>query len=149
MNADKMVAWAQAAVDFFKDFHAKNSGLIDGFAAFPSNHLSLVRKDGALDFYHGVLRAVDADGKEDPRRRRLRGLPRPHRRGGPVLELHEVPLSCASLGKEDGWYRVGPLARLNTCDFIPTPLAQKEFEIYQATRRASRTTCRSTRTGRG
>ena len=36
------------------------------------------------------------------------------------------------LGKADGWYRVGPLARLNTCDFIPTPLAQKEFEIYKA-----------------
>ena len=37
-----------------------------------------------------------------------------------------------SLGREKGWYRVGPLARLNTCDFIPTPLAQKEFELYKA-----------------
>ena len=37
-----------------------------------------------------------------------------------------------SLGKEKGWYRVGPLARLNTCDFIPSPLAQKEFEIFKA-----------------
>ena len=37
-----------------------------------------------------------------------------------------------SIGKKDGWYTVGPLARLNTCDFIPTPLAQKEFEIYRA-----------------
>jgi len=35
-------------------------------------------------------------------------------------------------GKKDGWYRVGPLARLNTCDFIPTPLAQKEFEEFRA-----------------
>ncbi len=35
-------------------------------------------------------------------------------------------------GKKDGWYRVGPLARLNTCDFIPTPLAQKEFEEFKA-----------------
>jgi NAD-reducing hydrogenase large subunit len=37
-----------------------------------------------------------------------------------------------SRGKKDGWYRVGPLARLNTCDFIPTPLAQKEFEAFRA-----------------
>ncbi|HPB82297.1 MAG TPA: nickel-dependent hydrogenase large subunit, partial [Spirochaetota bacterium] len=37
-----------------------------------------------------------------------------------------------SIGKKDGWYRVGPLARLNVCDFIPTPLAQKEFEIFKA-----------------
>jgi NAD-reducing hydrogenase large subunit len=35
-----------------------------------------------------------------------------------------------SLGPEDGWYRVGPLARVNTCDFIDTPeaeAARKEF----------------------
>jgi NAD-reducing hydrogenase large subunit len=37
----------------------------------------------------------------------------------------------ASLGTEKGWYRVGPLARLNTADFIPTPLAQTEFETYK------------------
>ena len=29
-----------------------------------------------------------------------------------------------SIGPEDGWYRVGPLSRLNTCDFIDTPLAE-------------------------
>jgi NAD-reducing hydrogenase large subunit len=35
-----------------------------------------------------------------------------------------------SIGAEKGWYRVGPLARVNTCDFIDTPLAEaarKEF----------------------
>lgn len=36
------------------------------------------------------------------------------------------------IGKEEGWYRVGPLARLNTADFIPSPLAQAEFEKYKA-----------------
>jgi len=35
------------------------------------------------------------------------------------------------IGKEKGWYSVGPLARLNTADFIDTPLAQKEFEIFR------------------
>jgi NAD-reducing hydrogenase large subunit len=30
------------------------------------------------------------------------------------------------LGAERGWYRVGPLARLWNCDFIPTPLAEEE-----------------------
>ncbi len=35
-----------------------------------------------------------------------------------------------SIGPENGWYRVGPLARINTCDFIDTPEAEearKEF----------------------
>jgi len=29
-----------------------------------------------------------------------------------------------SLGREDGWYRVGPLAQLNCCAFIGTPIAE-------------------------
>ena len=29
-----------------------------------------------------------------------------------------------ALGKAMGWYRVGPLARVNNCDFIDTPLAE-------------------------
>ena len=28
------------------------------------------------------------------------------------------------LGKQQGWYRVGPLARVNNCDLISTPLAE-------------------------
>jgi len=30
-----------------------------------------------------------------------------------------------ALGRKDGWYRVGPLARMNNCDFIGTPLAEE------------------------
>ncbi len=131
LNADTMVAWAQFAVDFFKDFHKKNTALVDGFAAFPSNHLSLIRKDGALDFYHGALRAVDADGKkvldDADYQDYLEHI------GEDVRSWSYMKFPyLRSLGKADGWYRVGPLARLNTCDFIPTPLAQKEFEIYKA-----------------
>ncbi len=29
-------------------------------------------------------------------------------------------------GPEKGWNRVGPLARINICNAIPTPLAEKE-----------------------
>jgi NAD-reducing hydrogenase large subunit len=37
-----------------------------------------------------------------------------------------------SLGPEKGWYRVGPLARLNTCSFIPTPEAEAARREYLA-----------------
>ncbi len=130
MNTDQMIEWSQSAIALFKDYQKNNKDFIDNFAAFPSSHMSLVRKDGALDIYHGVLRAVDSEGKKI---------------------LHDVdyqdyldfiaedvkPWSymkfpyLRSIGKEEGWYRVGALARLNTCDFIPTPLAQKEFEEYK------------------
>ncbi|MGA2363228.1 MAG: Ni/Fe hydrogenase subunit alpha [Candidatus Aminicenantales bacterium] len=131
LNIDQMIAWAQAAVDFFKDYHKKNKAVIDGFAEFPSNHLSLVRKDGALDFYHGVLRAVDADGhkvlNDVDYQDYLKYIGEEIR----PWSYMKFPF-LKSLGKSAGWYRVGPLARLNTCDHIPSPLAQKEFEIYKA-----------------
>jgi NAD-reducing hydrogenase large subunit len=36
------------------------------------------------------------------------------------------------IGREKGWNRVGPLARLNICDFITTPLAEKARQEYIA-----------------
>ena len=131
LNADKMIVWAQAALDVFKSYHRQHKEWIDGFARFPSNHLSLVRKDGALDFYHGVLRAVDANG-----RKILNDVDYQEywkHIGEEVRSWSYMKFPyLKSLGKEKGWYRVGPLARLNTCDFIPSPLAQKEFEEYKA-----------------
>ena len=131
LNVDKMIDWSLGAIEFFKNYQSENSELIDNMAAFPSNHLSLVRKDGAMDLYHGVIRAVDADGKKilhdvDPQDY-LDYI------GEEVKSWTYMKFPfLTEYGKEKGWYRVGPLARLNTIDFIPSPLAQKEFEIYKA-----------------
>ena len=131
LNADKMVEWSVAALEFFKDYHKNNKAMVDTFAAYPSNHLSLVREDGALDIYHGVLRAVDSDGKKI-----LHDVD--YQDYDKYIEEEVKPWSymkfpyLKEIGPEDGWYRVGPLARLNVCDFIPTPLAQKEFEEFRA-----------------
>ena len=131
LTIDRMIEWCQAAVELFKDYQRKNKDLVDGFAAFPSNHLSLVRKDGALDFYHGVLRAVDAEGRkvldDVDYQDYLQDIGEETR----AWSYMKFPY-LRSLGKTAGWYRVGPLARLNTCDYIPSPLAQKEFEAYKA-----------------
>ncbi len=131
MNIKKMIEWAQAAVDLFKDYHKKNKDFIDSFAAFPSSHLSLVRKDGALDLYHGVLRAVDSDGKKILNDVDYQDYLKYVGEEVKSWSYMKFPY-LKSLGKKDGWYRVGPLARLNTADFIPTPLAQKEFEEFKA-----------------
>jgi len=131
MNIDQMVEWSVGVMDFFKDYYQKNKSFIDGFATFPSNHLSLVRKDGALDLYHGVLRAVDAEGNkiiDDVDYQQYNDYIEEEVRSWSYMKFPYIK----SLGKEKGWYRVGPLARLNTCDFIPTPLAQAEFEEYKA-----------------
>lgn len=131
MNADKMVDWAIGALEFFKGYHAQNKDMVDTFAAFPSNHLSMVREDGAFDIYHGVLRAVDNNGKrilDDVDYQDYDQYIEEEVRSWSYMKFPYLK----HLGKEKGWYRVGPLSRLNTCDFIPTPLAQKEFELFKA-----------------
>lgn len=131
LNIEKMIEWSLSGLEFFKSYHQNHKDIIDKFAAFPSNHLSIVRKDGALDLYHGVLRAVDSEGKkilnDVDNQEYLQHIDEEVRNWSymkfPYLKKY---------GKKDGWYRVGPLARLNTAEFIPTPMAQKEFEVFKA-----------------
>lgn len=131
LNVDKMIDWSVGALDFFKDYHKKNKDLIDNFAAFPSSHLSLVRKDGAMDLYHGVLRAVNSEGNKilhDIDYQNYTDYIGEEVRSWTYMKFPFLK----EYGKQEGWYRVGPLARLNTVDFIPSPLAQKEFEEFKA-----------------
>jgi len=129
-NIDQMIAWSLEALEFLKNYQKENRDFIDTFASFPSNHLSIVREDGALDLYHGKIRAVDANGEII-----LDGIDYQNYsdyivEGVKNWSYMKFPY-LKHLGKEKGWYRVGPLARLNTCDFIPSDLAQKEFEEFK------------------
>jgi len=131
LNPQTMIEWAQFALEFFKEYYRNHKEFIDTFSIFPSNHLSLVRKDGALDLYHGVLRAVDSEGKKilhDVEYQEYFNYIHEEVRSWSYMKFPYL----AALGEQRGWYRVGPLARLNTCDFIPTPLAQAEFEQFKA-----------------
>ena len=130
MNIEKMISWSQDALEFFKEFHKKNKGVIDGFAEFPSSYLSLVRKDGALDLYHGVLRAVDHEGRKILHDVDYQEYYRYIDEEVKSWSYMKFPY-LKEIGKKAGWYSVGPLARMNTAEFIDTPLAQKEFEIFK------------------
>ena len=129
-EVDQMLTWARGALAIARDFTLEHLVELIPFGSFDSNHLSIVREgDGALDLYHGVLRAVDRDGN-----RIVDGID--YQRYLDVVgeevrswSYMKFPF-LKSLGPEHGWYRVGPLARLNTCSFIPTPeaeAARKEF----------------------
>jgi len=129
-NADRMIEWAMEGLELFKKYYFENRNLIDSFADFPSNYLSLVRSDGALDLYDGGLRAITAEG--DIIFDHINYQDYYHYLAEEVRSWTYMKFPfIKSLGPEKGWYRVGPLARLNTCDFIPSPLAQKELEIYR------------------
>lgn len=130
ININKMIEWAQGALEFFHDYHKKHKEIIDEFVSFPSNYLSLVRKDGALDLYHGVLRAIDQDGNKilaDVDYHEYYKYIEEEVRSWSYMKFPFIK----KLGKEKGWYTVGPLARMNTIDYIDTPLAQKEFERFR------------------
>ncbi len=126
---DQMLEWSRKAVGIAKDYTLKNLELVAEFGSFDSNHLSIVREDGAMDLYDGKLRAVDSTGNTiidqvDP----LEYLDYIAEEVRPWSYM-KFPF-LKQLGSENGWYRVGPLARINTCDFIDTPeadAARKEF----------------------
>src|SRR3989339_466695 len=58
----QMLEWSRGALKIAKDYTVENLQKIASFGSFDSNHLSLIRKDGAMDLYHGNLRAIDAQG---------------------------------------------------------------------------------------
>jgi NAD-reducing hydrogenase large subunit len=101
------------------------------FGSFESNHLSLVRADGAMDLYHGNLRAIDARGEtifDQVDYQRYIDFIAEEVRDWSYMKFPFI----RSIGPEKGWYRVGPLARLNTATFIDTPLAEVERKEFRA-----------------
>ncbi len=130
-DIDQMIAWSAASVALIKKVHCSNLPYYDEFATIRTNYLGLVKPNGALELYHGGIRAKNANGET-------------------IVDhldycqynnyIHEEVRSWTymkfpyllSLGKEDGWYRVGPLARVNNCDSIDTPLAEAARVEFKA-----------------
>ncbi len=127
----QMVAWSRSAVDMIRNLFEQNLAEYNAFGRFRSAGMCLVSPDGAMDLYHGGLRARDADGKTlfdhyD------------YGRYWEVIAEGVKPWSYMkfpffkSLGPDDGSYRVGPLTRVTHCDSIPTALADKAREEFMA-----------------
>jgi NAD-reducing hydrogenase large subunit len=129
-NIDTMIEWSLETIRFIQHYHNTHQHEVNTFASFPSGHLGLVSPSGQLELYNGRMRAIDAQG--------LITLP----------DIHETQYRnyfaeaieswtylkfpyLKHLGRQNGWNRVGPLARLNVADSIPTPLAQLEFELFR------------------
>ena len=130
-DIEQMIEWSVASVALIKKVHCSNLPFYDDFGTIRTHYLGLTKADGALELYHGGLRAKNAEGET-------------------LIDhvdycqyndyIHEEVRSWTymkfpyllSLGKENGWYRVGPLARVNNCDFINTPLAEAARVDFKA-----------------
>jgi NAD-reducing hydrogenase large subunit len=131
-EAPQMLAHCEEAIDIVAGLHRADAAFYDGFARFPSRFLSLVRPgDGTLDLYDGVLRVRDADGRTLVDNVPADGF-------ADLIEEDVRPWSYAkfpylrALGPDGGWYRVGPLARLQTCERLPTARAETRRQEFLA-----------------
>jgi NAD-reducing hydrogenase large subunit len=122
-DVDEIITWCVAALDLHKTYINDNLELYENFASFPSSYMSLTGPGGVMDLYDGTLRAIHANGTAI-----FEGVqPAAYRE---VLIEEVRPWSymkfphIRALGRENGWYRVGPLAQLNCCSHIGTPIAE-------------------------
>lgn len=121
-DIDQMIEWAGGALELAKNYTLDNIDHVRAFGAFPSNHMSLVREDGALDLYHGNMRAIKSNGQPIFDQLDYRFYHEHLVEDVRSWSYMKFPF-IKELGPLDGWYRVGPLARMNTCSSIDTPMA--------------------------
>jgi len=119
----QLIEWAQIGVELVQRFHEENPAFYNSFGLFDSNMMGMIRDDGALDLYHGDLRVKDAKGNAVIDRFNYETYTQVLREEVKPWSYMKFPY-IEALGPEKGWYKVGPLARLQTCDFMPSPLAE-------------------------
>jgi NAD-reducing hydrogenase large subunit len=130
-DMDQMMEWARGALKVAKDYTEEHLSELADFGSFPSSHLSLIREDGAMDLYHGNLRAIDADGEtlfDQVDYQKYDDYIAEEVKSWSYMKFPFIK----EIGPENGWYRVGPLARMNTCDFIDTPEAEAARKDFMA-----------------
>jgi F420-non-reducing hydrogenase large subunit len=143
-DRDKLLEMAKEVLDFAKfsiDF-AKNKIFPDyletvkTLGVIKTGFLGTVTKDGTLDLYDGVLRMMQADGSyEDFRYEQYTDYIEEHIESWSYLKfpyMKKAGKLSMNLDNPVGVYRTNTLARLNVCDRIRTPLAQKELEEYRS-----------------
>ncbi len=121
----------QKGIEIIKRFHDENAEMVESFATSPTLYLGTVGPNGEHELYDGKLRFMDADGTIL------------HDQLSPAEYLTYIAERSVNFsylkfpyykpfGFDKGFYRVGPLARLNVCSKMRTPLAQREFELFKA-----------------
>ncbi len=135
---DYMLGWipeaketVQLALEAIKKIHKKYQKEIPEFGNFRSLLVGLVTKDGGLEYYDGYLRIKDGNDntiadKIEPKKY--------YEHFGEAVEPWSY-LKFPYYKQFDypkGIYRVGPLARVNICDYIETPLAEAERKVFKA-----------------
>jgi NAD-reducing hydrogenase large subunit len=124
-------ATARTALDLFKSLLDQLDSEVQIFGNFPSLFMGLVAPNGEWEHHGGHLRFTDSAGciiadRIDPQN---------------YTDVISEAVQSSSylkspfykpMGFPGGMYRVGPLARLNVCESMGTPLADAEYKEYRS-----------------
>ncbi len=140
---DQILPWAGEILDLAKfsiDYAKKNIfpaylDAVKTLGVIETGFLGTVTPDGALNLYDGVLRLMKPDGSFDTfEYAQYADHIAEHVEPWTYLKFPYIKKAgkfSMDLSAPSGIYRANTLARLNVCDSIPTPLAQKEFEEFR------------------
>ncbi|QBE69704.1 NAD-reducing [NiFe] hydrogenase HoxFUYH(E) subunit beta (HoxH) [Synechococcus sp. WH 8101] len=101
------------------------------FGDFPSLFMALVADDGGWECIEGRLRFIDSDGTVVADGVREEDYAAVVGEAVESWSYLKFPY-YRPLGYPQGLYRVGPLARLNVCERIGTPWADRELEAFRS-----------------
>ena len=134
--AEEVLEFAKFSIDFAKNNIFPNYlDLVTSLGVIKTGFLGTVTDDGTLELYDGKLRMMDADGKyEDFANEKYTDYIGEHIEPWTYMKfpyMKKVGRLSMDLENPVGVYRTNTLARLNVCDKIRTPLAQKELTEFR------------------
>lgn len=136
-TADEAVSGARTALALFEERVLSHPVFEEMLRAPRLTHrthsMGLVDGQGRLSLYDGQVRVTGPEGEnrlqfdadDYPEHLEERTVPWSYMK---PVHLKEIGWHGYRDGERSGVYRVGPLARLNACDGLSTPLAQAEAE---------------------
>ena len=140
--AREEVEFALFTLDLFRKIVLGNSAyrdmILSDIFTLPTYYMGLVDEQNRVNFYDGMVRVVDPEGKEFVKYA-------PHEYVAVIAEhvepwsylkfpfLKKVGWKGLVAGKDSGVYQATPLSRLNAADGMATPRAQEAYEEFYAT----------------
>ncbi|MEW5759606.1 MAG: Ni/Fe hydrogenase subunit alpha, partial [Candidatus Thermoplasmatota archaeon] len=134
--AKECLDFATFAIDFAKkNIFPNYLETVKNFAVLNTGFLGTVAKDGSLNLYDGKLRMMKPDGSfEDFEPNDYTDYISEHIEPWSYLKFPYYKKAggfSMDVNSPKGIYRTNALARINVCDKIATPLAQKELEEFR------------------
>jgi len=135
--AKEVLEFAKFAIAFSKEnLFSKYIDAINSIGIIKTGFMGTVQKDGTMDLYDGKCRLMKPDGSYEDF---------DYANYTDYIGEHVEPWSYLKFPYAKKWgkfsmdldspsaiYRTNSLARMNVCDRISTPLAQKELEEFRA-----------------